>query len=122
LPNTTELVHPKVVGGRLSRDGFANVAQTSSLLYRRLPVGSRMTILAQKATPTRADWKSATQQTGSLRYVRNGSKQRLRDARRRNLFRTKQRQVSVKEFEKWDGNAWHFSAHRVEVSGSGTEV
>ncbi|MEY2409911.1 MAG: hypothetical protein QOF48_2581 [Verrucomicrobiota bacterium] len=48
---------------------ISHVAQTSSLLYRRLPVGRCVIILAQKATPSAcgleirdtADWKSALQ-------------------------------------------------------------
>jgi hypothetical protein len=37
--------------------------KVSNLLYRRLPAGT----LSVKATP--ADWKSAIQQVGNLRYA-----------------------------------------------------
>ncbi len=50
---------------QVSRD----VAQISNLLYRRLPAGNRPNIPAWPDSPTSADWKSAIQQTGSLRYV-----------------------------------------------------
>ena len=41
----------------------AVVAQVSNLPYRRLPVGK-----VSSATGTVADWKSAIQQVGNLRY------------------------------------------------------
>ena len=45
-----------------------SIAQVSNLLYRRLPVGSCTSLVAS------ADWKSAIQQTGSLRYAVQSAK------------------------------------------------
>ena len=44
------------------------VAQVSNLLYRRLPVGRALQLLARPRVSRLAGWKPAIQQTGSLRY------------------------------------------------------
>ena len=46
------------------------VAQTSGLLYRRPPVCKVNDKLARPSASLTADWKSALQQAGSLRYTR----------------------------------------------------
>src|SRR5207253_11094971 len=45
-----------------TRDVRFPVAQVSNLLYRRLPVGRPFNVVGS------ADWKSAIQQVGNLRY------------------------------------------------------
>src|SRR6266446_5434664 len=49
------------------------VAQVSNLLYRRLPVGRTGRIPVRRIVGRLADWKSAIQQTGSLRYARHNA-------------------------------------------------
>jgi hypothetical protein len=46
----------------------APVAQVSNLLYRRLPAGRPWKNRRDRKLAALADWKSAIQQTGSLRY------------------------------------------------------
>ena len=49
--------------------GSWKVAQTSGLLYRRLPVGSRPKRWNVRTCPEPAGWKPAIQQTRGPRYV-----------------------------------------------------
>jgi hypothetical protein len=53
---------------RLPMNG-AVVAQTAGLLYRRPPACRAWKVRAPKTYPPPADWQSAIQQTGGLRYV-----------------------------------------------------
>ena len=45
------------------------VAQVSNLLYRGFPIRSRSSARNRSDFPAPADWKSATQQIGNLRYA-----------------------------------------------------
>ena len=58
------LVHKS---GELQSYAFG-VAQISNLLYRRIPFGRPSDHAAAQEFPRQADWKSAIQQVGNLRY------------------------------------------------------
>jgi len=64
---------PAMRPGKGRAGGSLNVAQTSSLLYRGLP--ARRTSLGSPdahSNSAPADWKSAIQQVGNLRYADAG--------------------------------------------------
>jgi hypothetical protein len=55
------------------------VAKTSSLLYRGFPIRRRRGLQRGSIWPTVADWKSAIQQVGNLRYRGRRASARLRN-------------------------------------------
>ena len=57
-------------GRRGACDEF--VAQISNLLYRRIPFGRASKFHDRQILPRPADWKSAIQQNGILRYEIRG--------------------------------------------------